>query len=906
VSSIDLRVLGPLQVVVDGIEVAVGGPRPRAVLATLLVHAGEAVSADRLIDQVWGEEPPATAATALQVHISTLRKALGDRVVTTPSGYRLDVSDGEIDASQFEALVRTDLPAALALWRGEPYGGVPAGQEVEAASQRLSELRLSALEEHYEAELKAGRHTAAVAELSGLLVDHPVRERLAGQHILALYRSGRVGEAQSAYETLRKALERELGVEPSAETAALARAVDRRDPTLDPPSAVPVVPNRFIGRRRELEELAGQLGRTRLVTLTGPGGVGKTRLSLELARDTAADHPDGVYVVELGPAPAGSPVEDVVAAALTIRPNSGEPLVRTLARHLATARTLLVLDNCEHVIEQSAALAADLLAHCPGLRIVATSREPLGVPGEQVWPLHGLAVPADGDPAPAALRAEAVRLLADRGAAARPGFAIDGNLAVAGQLCRRLDGLPLAIELAAAQLRTLTLPEVAQRLGLRLDLADRRSRTTPDRHRTMRAAIDWSYQLLDPREQTLFRRLSVFVDGCVAEAAEIVGGESYDVLTRLVDRSLLTVDLHPTGTRFRMLELVREYACERLTESGEGDAVRDRHAAWFADLAEAAEQSGPRNGEWMRRLAAGTPNLRAAIEWSLGDGADAQIALRIASTLWWFWWTHGLAHEARGWLSRARSAGQPVPPALQARALRAAATLARRDDDLDEARVLGEESVAAFRAVGDASGTAGALNGLSWTVLDQRDYSAALSFGEESRKAAESVGDDLRVAAGWNIQGLALRGLGRNQPATAAFSQALQGFRAIEEWSATAAVLSNLAMLARWDGDLARCRMLYAESLALYRELNLDTGALDVLDGLAAVEVAEGRADVALRLLTVTSREWDRLGTIPFSPDRADDREATLRAARRALGSGADAVVAVASGVSLDEVVRSL
>jgi predicted ATPase/DNA-binding SARP family transcriptional activator len=868
-------------------------------LATLLVHAGHAVSAEHLIDEIWGDDPPATAGTALQVHVSGLRKVLGDLIVTTASGYTLRATT---DAQLFEA----NPGEALTLWRGEPYAGVPDSPEVVAARQRLTELRLTTLEGKYDAELRLGRHAAVVPELATLVADHPVRERLAGLHMLALYRSGRAAEARAAYDALRKALETDLGIEPGAEAVALAKAIERRDPTLDPPSSVPVVPNRFIGRRRELEELAEQLGRSRLVTLTGPGGVGKTRLALELARDTAADHPDGIHVIELAPVPADGPVAEVVASALSIRANANEPMVRTLARHLGTARALLVLDNCEHLVDQSADVVAELMASCPGLRIVTTSREPLGVPGEQVWPLRGLAVPTD-DSGPAVARAEAVRLLADRAAAARPGFAIDGNLAVAGQLCRRLDGLPLAIEIAAAQLRTLTLPEVAQRLGLRLDLADRRSRTTPDRHRTMRAAIDWSHQLLDADEQALFRRLSVFVDGCTADAAEDVGGQPYDVLARLVDRSLLTVDLHPSGTRYRMLELVREYASERLATSGEGAATRQRHALWYADLAEAAQQSGPENGRWVRRLAAGTANLRAAVEWCLGDGADPTTALRIAATLWWFWWTHGITLEARGWIQRATAESAGIPPALQARALRAAASLARLDhrrNELPEARRLGELSVAAYREIGDVSGTAGALNGLGWTAIEQRDYPAALRYGRESRMVAESGGDDLRVAAGHGVEGLALRAMGRPEEAEESLSLALEGFRAIQEWGATAASLSNLGMMARWRGDLVRSRALYKEGLELYEQVALETGTFDILDGLAGVELAEGRPEAALRLLTVTDREWDRLVTVPFSPDRIDDREAVRRAATDALGDRAAAVVTAAKLVPLDDVVR--
>jgi predicted ATPase/DNA-binding SARP family transcriptional activator len=880
---VEFRVLGPLEVVVGGRQVRLGGPRPRAVLATLLVHAGNPVSAERLIDQVWGGDPPVTAATALQVHISALRKVLGDRLVTAAPGYLIRVEADELDAARFTAMAGSpdQLRAALALWRGEPYAGVEAGSDVAAERQRLTELRLSTVERWVAAELANGRHTQVLAELAGLVVDHPLRERLAGLQMLALYRDGRAGEALAAYTALETRLRTELGVQPGAELAALARAIERGDPTLAAPSSVPSHASRFIGRRHELEELAGQLGATRLLTVTGPGGAGKTRLALELLRDTAADHPGGVHVVELATVPAGSPVAERVAEVLTVRARGSEPLIESLVTHLHAARALILLDNCEHVIEGAAKLAGELLSRCAGLRILATSREPLGVPGERTWPLAGLAVPT-----------EAVRLLADRGAAARPGFAIRGDdLGVAIRLCRRLDGLPLAIELAAAQLRALSLAEVADRLDRALELADARARTTPERHRTMRAAIDWGYHLLTDEERTVFRRLAVFTGGCRADLAERVTGHSEHLLTRLVDQSLLIAEPHPEGTRYRMLELIREYALERLAESGETAELRRRHAEGYADLAGAAVPGGAENARWLRLLPLEVPNFRAAVTWSL-DSADAETALRIAAPLSWFWWTRGVATEALGWLRRAMAA--PVPDPLRALALRAAATLAR-GSDLDEARSLGERSVAAFRATGDQVGIASALNGLAHTALRQRDYPATVRFADESQRAAEAAGDELRSSAILNVKGKALQAMGEADAAIALFSEARQRLHAIGERAAEAHAVSNLAMMARSAGDLAGARRRYLESLAMYHALELGVGVLDALDGLAGVELDKGRPELALEYLTVTDREWARYAAEPFSPDRADDRETVRAAALAALGERTEAIIAAAA-----------
>ena len=900
------RVLGPLDVTLTGEPARLGGPRPRALLGVLLVHAGRAVSAERLIDQVWGEQPPPTATAALHVHLSTLRKALGERLVTLPAGYLLAAEDEEIDARVFEKAVaradpaadpaRTsaDLTAALALWRGDAYAGIPAGPDVDAERIRLGELRLSALETRFEAELAIGRHARALPELTALVAEQPTRQRLAGLHLLALHRSGRGGEALTAYRALCDRLADEFAAEPGPELAALARAIERGDPTLERPSAIPRPPSRFIGRRRELDELAEILGRRRLLTLTGQGGVGKTRLALELARDTEPEHRDGAHLLELATSPPGSDVAERLAALLAVNATEGKPLLDALAEHLRPMRALIVFDNCEHLAENCARLSAELLARCPGLRILATSREPLGVDGEHVWPLSGLP------------DADALRLFADRGRAARAAFAIEAaDVPVARRLCRRLDGLPLAIELAAAQLRTRPLADVAEQLSRRLDLADERARTSPSRHRTMRAAIDWGHGLLGDEERTLLRRLSAFSGGWHADAAEAVTGHAHEVLTRLADQSMVVAAPDGPRTRFRMLELVREYAVERLRDSAETRAVRDAHADWFAELAEEAAAAGT-DAEWLRRLRAEVPNFRAAVTWSLGEGKRIEPAVRIAAALWWFWNDEGLTAPALRWLAPGLAEGAELPPELLARALRAASTMTRSVGDLDGARALGERALRSYRDLGDDAAVASALNGLCFTALGQRDFEAAVAYGEECHRLAEAAGDEFRGAVSLNPLGLALRGLGRWEEATAMFGEARRRLRDIGAASAEAASLANLAMMARWRGENDEAELMYAEALRLYRDLDLKTGILATLEGLAAVWVARGRAFEGIRLLTVVDREWARLGVEPFNPDRDDDREATRRAARETLGATADSAIAAAEGTGLAAVVAEV
>ena len=887
----EFRVLGPLQVVIDGESARLGGPRPRGLLAVLLVHAGGPVSVERLVDQLWGDEPPPTATTALQVHLSALRKVLGDRLVRSPAGYLLRVAAEELDAARFEALVAAgELRAALALWRGEPYAGVPSSPDIEAARLRLTELHLSTVEDSLDGELALGRHAEILAELAGLVVDHPLRERLARLYLLALYRCGRVADALAAYVSYTDRLRDELGAEPGDEIAALAGAIDRGDPTIDTPAPVPTPASRFIGRRHELEDLARQLGEARLLTITGTGGVGKTRLALELVRDNAVDHPDGVHLVELAALAPGSSIVEAVAGVLGVRARTPEPLLHTLAVRLRADRALLVLDNCEHVIESAAKLSAELLSHCSGLRILATSREPLGVPGEQVRPLAGL------------VQSEATRLLADRGAAARPGFTIGTrDAAVAIKLTRRLDGLPLAIELAAAQLRSRSLAEVAERLDRRLDLADQRARTTPERHSTMRAAIDWGYHLLTAEEQAMFRSLAVFVGGFSAPAAERVTGHSQYLLTRLVDLSLLAVEPNPDGTRYHMLELIREYAAERLAESGAAGDLRGRHAAWYTELAEGIPTpGGAEHAAVLRRLDAEVANLRAAVAWYLDT--DPEAALRVAAPLWWYWWERGQMAQARSWLRRGLAVAGQNP--LRGLALRAAAALARNSGDFAEAAGYGDDCLATYRALGDRPGMIIALIGLCITKLSQRDYASAVAHAEQARDLAEQVGDVVRRSAALNNMSIGLIQLDRLAEARVAIEEALAGYQQTGNRRGEADALANLGEAAERAGEPAR--ELYLRSLARYRELDFDEGKVEMLEALGRLEVSSGRPAGGLRLLAVARRERARLGAPGYHAEKAARVRAAAEHARSTLGAGAAEVLAQARDLRLDAAVAEL
>ncbi|WP_409234919.1 AfsR/SARP family transcriptional regulator [Streptomyces sp. PA5.6] len=688
-------VLGPLAVWDgEGEPVKVPEAKVRALLADLLVHEGRPVSADRLIDDLWGDAPPGNPANALQAKVSQLRRVLGrDRVVHQPPGYRLrlDAAAGdEVDADRFRALVeearraqdpraRADaLGEALAWWRGPAYADLADAEFVRASVDRLAEQRLAVLEERAEARLAAGDHTLLTGELADLVARHPLRERLRAVQMRALYLAGRQSEALASYAGLRRRLAAELGVDPGPELASLHEAILRQDPALtrrptepgvapgvaepgiDPgvaepgiapgvgpaparsvgpavtregahrPLPLPLPLTALIGRDRAVADVGELLASARLVTLTGPGGVGKTRLALEAAASVAGAPatPVDVRLVELSSLRGDSTLADLavsVSAALGLRDDTppgapaatapATPLDR-LTDALRDRRTLLVLDNCEQVVDEAAALADALLRAAPGLRILATSQEPLGLTGETVFLV---------EPLPAA---DAVQLFAARAAAAAPGFSLlpggDHEAAVA-EICRRLDGIPLALELAATRVRALGVRELADRLNDRFRLLTSGQRGAPARQQTLRAMIDWSWELLTAPERIVLRRLAVHRDGCTLDAAEAVCAgdgvtrdEVLDLVTRLVDRSLVVMAPGPAGTapRYRLLESVSAYAMERLEAMEDLAGVRERHLRHYLALAEHAEprlRDGAQR-RWLSRLDAEAANLRAALD----------------------------------------------------------------------------------------------------------------------------------------------------------------------------------------------------------------------------------------------------------------------------------------------------
>jgi predicted ATPase/DNA-binding SARP family transcriptional activator len=671
--------LGPLEVRTDDGGLAdVPGARLRGLLIALALRPDRVVPKASLVDWIWGEDPPADAANALQRLVSRLRKALPEGVIEgQPDGYRLRVAPDAVDAARFERLVsagqaRTGdasrrarlLREALELWRGAAMQdvGLLDSAAFDAAVIRLEELRLTAAEERADAEITLGRGAELVTELSDLVAAHPVRERLVAALMRALVAAGRDSEALLVYQRAREALADALGVDPSPELAALHVALlrgelGRREETRKTNLRAELTS--FVGKDADVGAVRELIATRRLTTLIGPGGSGKTRLATETARTLLGDLPDGAWLVDLAAIGADGDMAQSTLTALGLRdallgeaPNA-EPTDRLIAA-IREREALLILDNCEHVIESAAVFAHRVLGECQRLRILATSREPLGITGEALWVVEPLALP-EGDAGSGDIESSpAVQLLRDRAGEVRRDLASDtSTLATMARVCRALDGMPLAIELAAARLRTMSIDQLASRLDDRFRLLTSGSRTALPRHRTLRAMVDWSWELLTDAERVVLRRLSVFSGGASLEAAErVCAGDAVeqdqvlDLLTALTEKSLLLND-GGNAPHYRMSGTIMEYAGQRLAAAGEADLARHAHLAYFTELAELADPQLRRAEQlnWLATLEAEHDNIGAAMRGALAAG-EAQSAMRLAAGAGWYWWLGG--HKTEG------------------------------------------------------------------------------------------------------------------------------------------------------------------------------------------------------------------------------------------------------------------
>jgi predicted ATPase/DNA-binding SARP family transcriptional activator len=935
---VEFALLGPLEVRCDSGPIALRRGRSRTLLISLLLRVGRVVPTHVLIDDVWREQPLSGPANALQGQVSYLRRVLrlsstgpAPALRTTAEGYVLDVDPASVDVRRFERQVSTaaerlgnpmcgdaeaalsELRSALELWRGEPLQDVAYEPFAVVEVQRLRELRAAALEYEIDALLLLGKHEQAVPSLRQLIAEHPLRERFRAQLVLALYRWGRQADALREFDATRALLVEELGVEPGPDLRRLQRAVLEQDPVLDwvrpvepagpaaPPATeeahagpsrprgLPAPTTRLVGREREITRIDNAFADNRMVTLTGPGGVGKTRLALAVAQAQAARRP--VWLVELANVGDETVVLFEIARAVGVATHA-DPL-ESLAVGIGNQPGLLVLDTCEHLIDACAAAAHRLLRACPALDVLATSQQPLAVAGEVAWPVPPLAVPSPDAPFDEVGDAEAVRLFYERSRAVRPGFELDAsNAPDVAAICRVLDGLPLAIELAAARIKVLSPAGILTRLDDRFALLRRVGRAFDVRQQSLRAAIEWSHDLLDRDQRRFFDRLGVFAgrftfDAASAVAADGLAADPLDLMSAMVERSLVVTD---GDDSYRMLDSLRVFALDRLDRSpGEGNAARARLARWLAEFSEATEthlRAADRQVA-LDELRAEVPNLRAALEWSFTSG-DRMIGVRLACSLVWFWGWVGANEEANRWLQLALEttgldnqrqarllegiamhAFAPGEIAAGQRAAQEAARLwaeagmphrgfaalvyqglsERLQGELDSAAATHDRAITIARDNRDEWGLAVALYWRAATAADQHDDPLAASLLDEALSLAEGAGDRRAVGSIVHQLGrIALRG-GDADRALDLAQRAMAIHEAIGWNEGVAGALEALgnALVAR--GLPTEAVAIQRRSLQIATELGLPHAITKALEGLAGALAATGNPGTAAEIL---------------------------------------------------------
>ena len=1067
----EFRLLGKFEVEADGVDLTPPRRQHRALLALLLLHAGEVVASDDCVEALWGERPPETAQTALHGHVSALRKRLGpERIETHDPGYLLRLAEEDtVDIRQFEHLAAAppangrvaraeQLSKTLALFRGDPLADFRYEGFASQEAARLEQLRLAVLEEQIQTELELGRHDEVVLELERLIVEHPLREGLRAQLMLALYRAGRQADALQAFQDARGVLRDELGLDPGPALRRLEQQILNQDPELAAPDAfaparhpaavtkpsgivtfmlteaegparelvrtvlgqhgglelntdgdsllvafarardavaaavgsqratrsvdalrigissadaiatdegymglgvrgvesiwsaahpgqillsqttrdllretpldttevldlgehrltnltaaqrlfqlvvpdleaefppprsletrrtnLPLQATPLVGREREIREVAELLRRRepRVVTLTGTGGTGKTRLAAQVAAELLDSFPDGVFFVSLAPLANPGLVLPTVARTLGV-PESSYDVGKALTRHLRDRQLLLVLDNFEHVLES----APDVVASTTStVRLLATSRVPLHLATERVYHVPPLETPERADDVERLLQRESVALFVSRARSVRADFTVTaGNAQPVAEICTGLAGLPLAIELAATRVGVLSPAALLERLNRPLKLLKGGAPDAPERQRTIRATVDWSYELLELQDRRLFMRLAVFAGGCTLEAAESVCGDDLDVvdgLASLTDNGLMRVEGTDEAPRFTMLEPIREYAVERFEESGEIAELRRGHAAYFLGLAEEAEpnlRGSP--GDWLDRLEREHDNFRAALD-RLEASGDSETALRLAAALWRFWYLKGHLAEGRRRLESVLPTDER-PTAARAKALNGAAVMAVNTGDTEAAMLRAEEALALHRKLGDAWGAAYSVFMLG-TAED--DAARAQQLYEESVRVFRELGDEhSALLVSRNLASIYAY-LGDDERAGVLYEDNLRRARATHNDRMEASTLGALALIALDEGRVEDAASMLKSSLRIHARLRdvLDT-AVD-LCRFASVLARTGKAAPAARLLASFESLGDEVGIRRSGV--AEMNEATLAAIRTQLDDAA-------------------
>ena len=883
-TAVEFGILGPLEVRDDGRLLPLRQGRPLSLLTALLLRLGKVASVDALVEEVWGEQVLADAVNALQVQVSYLRRTIGlgsgagrPALRTVGAGYLLDVEPDSLDAHRFEFLIREaaarlaaprpvdanvaleELRAALGLWRGEPLQDLRAAPSAVAETVRLQELRAAALEYEIDARLALGEHELAVPALRQLITEYPLRERLRAQLALALYRSRRQAEALREVDATRRFLVEELGVDPGRELQQLHRAlleqsseIDWRPPSVAVPpepaprSRLPATTSRLVGREQELERIHEVLADNRIVTLTGAGGAGKTRLALAVAHAEAARRP--VWLVELAELNDARVVPYEIAGAVGVAAEA-DPF-EALAVGIGERPGLLVLDTCEHLVDACATAARRLLRDCRALTILATSRQPLAVAGEVAWPVPPLGLSRPGASLPEIKDSEAVRLFRDRARATRPGFEVDEtNADSVAEICRVLDGLPLAIELAAARTKVLSPAAILARLDDRFALLHKIGTAADVRQQSLRAAIQWSYDLLDEDHQRFFDRLGVFagrfsLDAAARVAGDGLGSDPLELLTTVVDRSFVVLDGEDS---YRLLDSLRAFAVEQLdAEPADGAAARAHMAGWLAEFCEARDthQRVIDDDSVLAELRGVMPNVRAALDWCFTTG-DRMTGVRLVAALVWFWGSVGANEEATRWLGRALET-RGLDDEQGARLLEGVAMHSFASGDIDAGRRAAEEAARLWARAGTPGRGFAALIYRSLADRARGDLDVAAETLDRAVDIAIRNYSNwaVAVASYWRAA------VAADQADDLLAERLLEEARWRAEWAgdrrATGAVIHQLGRIALRSGDPVRALDLARQALAIHEDVGWKAGIAAAYDAIGRALVAGGRPAEAI------------------------------------------------------------
>lgn len=880
--EVELQVLGQLRVLIGRRDVGIRSHSQLVLLAVLLVGNGGTVTTDALMEALWGDDPPASAATTLRTHLSRLRGRIGIPriIVTTGSGYSLQTPPETIDAVRFERLAgdarkamrsghliagsRT-LEEALGLWRGRAFGDLADVHAIRAEAGRLEELRLDVLEERIDTDLRLGRHSVLVGELGVLTEAHPFREHFWGQLMTALYRSGRQADALRAYRKAHGILGEELGIEPSLELRTLEEQILLQDPQLESPtvrsrpqnfSNLPIQLTSFVGRDQEMAEVEKLIRGARLVTLTGAGGSGKTRLALQVATGLFDEFPEGIWVVELGAIEDPELVGQTISTGFGLREQGALSVTDVLHEYLRDRHLLLFVDNCEHLIDETADMVSRLLVAAPKIRVLTTSREPLRVPGEVVYRVPTLRLPDQDSDKVHLLNYDSVRLLVERAEHALPGSRLaETNPVAVSTIVRRLDGIPLAIELAAAQLRTHGADTVATRLDGRHELLVNETRGVPERQQTLRATIDWSYHLLTDDERMLFGPLSVFRGSFDLSAVESVCARGVvgviHTLGGLVDKSLVLSDSSGGESRFRLLETIREYADGRLNEPDRADLCR-RHAIYYVEQVMKAEADRWEDEPaYFELVARDYENFLVALGRSLADDTH-ELSGQLLFGLRYFWWSRGIPSTARGWAIKALAGIEQMSPLTAALTYLAAGTISM-PTDLDMAGHLLESAVAMMEPLVEEDEDVidnylAALNTYGAYLWFRGEASQSLKNSERVLDVARRYGHRHHIALSLNNLSVAMVQADPGQ-AVAFAEEALEIFQEIGPPSRVAEALDQLGEAEWHAGNHAAAEEHLRTGIDLAKSQGHEWEVLEGREILAGLLLEEGRPGEALYLL---------------------------------------------------------